>query len=532
MTENAKELVFEEAAREALRKGIKQLTDVVGVTLGPRGRHVGLDSGWGSPKITNDGDSIAKDIELKDQFTNMGASIGKEVASKMKEKCGDGTSSSILLLGAMVELGVKNITSGSSPILMKRGMDKAVDAIVEQLEKSKVAIKGDEEISKVAMAAASGSEEIGKMIAEAFKKVGKAGVISIEEAKGVETTIEMVEGMQFDRGYMSGYFCTNNEKMVCEMHNPFVLVTDKKITSIQEILPLLQSILATNRELLIIADDVEGDALSTLVVNRLRGTLKVCAVKAPGFGDRRKAILEDIAILTGATFISEEAGSYLKDAQVSQLGSAEKIVVSKEQTTLVKGAGKEKAIKERIKQIEAESSLCTSSYDKEKLDERKAKLSGGVAVIRVGAETETAMKEKKQAFEDSLNSTRAALEEGVVTGGGVALLRASRQVAEKFKLPKEEEVGARIVFEAASSPFKQLVENSGFDPSLFLEDVLKEKDAFGFNAVTGKIEDLAAKGVRDPLKVVKSALKFAASAAGVVLLSECLIGDASEEEKI
>lgn len=530
MSDKAKELIFEEEARELLRKGIKELTDVVGVTLGPKGRHVGLDASWGAPKITNDGNSIASEVELKDQYANMGASIGKEVASKMKEKCGDGTTTSILLLGSLVEHGVKNIASGASPILVKRGMEKAVAAILGQLEKSASQVKKDSEIEEIAIASASGLTQVGKHIAEAFKKVGKSGVISIEEAKGTETTIEMVEGMQFDRGYASAYFSTNPEKMICEMTGPRILVTDQKVTSAQELLPLLQAVATTAQELLIIADDIEGDALSTLVVNRLRGTLKVCAVKAPGFGDRRKSLLQDIAALTGATFVSQEAGIALKDADSSMLGGAEKIVVTKDNTTIISGEGSSDAIQERIGQITVELDNTSSSYDKEKLEERRAKLSGGVAVIRVGAHTEPAMKQQKQIYEDSLNSTRAAIEEGIVIGGGIAILRASKAAEKELKLTKDEEVGARMTFNACSAPFRQIVENSGFEASVYLEEALNQKETFGFNAENGKMEDLSKAGVHDPLKMVKSGLQFAASAAGVVLLSECLIGEAPEEE--
>lgn len=530
MSDQGKELIFEEEAREFLRKGIQQLTDVVGVTLGPKGRHVGLDASWGAPKITNDGNSIASDVELKDQYENMGASIGKEVATKMKEKCGDGTTTSLLLLGSLVEHGVKNVASGASPIHVKRGMEKALGAITKELEKGATEIQNNSDIEEIAIASASGSEEVGKMIAEAFDQVGKSGVISIEEAKGTDTTIEMVEGMQFDRGYASPYFVTNSETMICEMEKPRVLITDKKITSIQEILPLLQAAAQAAQEILIIADDIEGDALSTLVVNRLRGTLKVCAVKAPGFGDRRKAMLLDLAILTGAAFISEETGTTLKEADSSSIGGCEKVIITKDTTTIVAGEGDPKAIQDRVKQIEAEIALATSSYDKDKLEERKAKLSGGVAVIRVGAPTEPAMKQKKQVFEDSLNSTRAAIEEGVVVGGGIALLRASLVAKESLKLPHEEAVGASITFDACAAPFKRIVENSGFEPSVYHEKVLGEKPHMGFNVKTEKVEDLYKAGVRDPLKVVKSGLEFAISAAAVVLLSECLIGDAPEDD--
>lgn len=525
----SKELIFEEEARNKLRDGLDKLAEVVGVTLGPKGRNVGLQASWGAPTITNDGNSIVKDIELKDQYANMGVSLGKEVASKMKEKCGDGTTSSILLLRALVQNGVKNIASGSSPINLKRGMDKAVDAIVQELEKVSIAIKNEKETKNIAVASASGNDAIGTLIADAVKKVGKSGVITIEEGKGTETSIEMVEGMQFDRGYISPYFCTNTEAMTVEMSNAKILITDKKISSVQEIISILQAIASTATELLIIAEDIEGDALSTLVVNKLRGTLKVCAVKAPGFGDRRKAMLEDIAILTGGTLISEETGTSLKDATIEALGSVEKISINKEKTTLVGGRGDSKAIKARIQQIEAEAAITTNTYDKEKLDERKAKLSGGVAVIRVGAATEPEMKQKKQVFEDSLNSTRAALEEGIVIGGGCALLRASKSAS--LKLLGDEAIGAQIVFKACEAPFKQIVSNTGFDSSVILDEVISADTHFGFNALSEKVEDLLKAGVVDPAKVVKNALRLAVSTAGVVLLSEVLIGNAPEEEE-
>lgn len=526
----AKELIFEEEARNKLREGVDKLADVVGVTLGPKGRNVGLQSSWGAPTITNDGNSIVKDIELKDQYANMGVSMGKEVASKMKEKCGDGTTSSILLLRALVQNGIKNIASGSSPIHIKRGMEKAVECVVEELGKASITLKSEKETKNIAIASASGNTEIGDLITEAIQKVGKEGVISIEEGKSTETTIEMVEGMQFERGYISAYFCTNAEKLNVEMHDAYVLITDKKISSIQEILPILQGLASAAKELLIIAEDVEGDALSTLVVNKLRGTLKVCAVKAPGFGDRRKSLLEDLAILTGATLVTEEAGTLLKDATMEVLGKVEKLVVTKDKATLINGAGKNQDIQARIKQIDAEIALATNSYDKEKLEERKAKLGGGVAVIRVGAPTEPEMKQKKQMFEDSLNSTRAALEEGIVAGGGVALLKASGAIA-NLALSSEEKIGADIVALACFAPFKQIVQNAGFDSSVILEEVLTKGANIGFNAQTEKVEDLVKAGVVDPAKVVKNALKFAASTAGIILLSEVLIGNAPEDEK-
>ncbi len=530
MSGKAKELIFEEEARNKLREGIEKLSNVVGITLGPNGRYVGLQASFGPPSITNDGNTIAKDIEDKDQFVDMGIKIGKEIASKMKEKCGDGTTTTILLLKALVQNGVKNIASGSSPIEIKRGIEKAVEAIEEKIQKLSIPVKDNKEIANIATASASGMEEVGTMIADAFAKVGKSGVITIEEAKGIETFIEMVEGMQFDRGYASPYFCTNPENLTVEMKDPKILITDKKITTVQEILPILQAVASTSQELLLIADDIEGDALSTLVVNKLRGILKVCAVKAPGFGDSRKAILQDLAILTGATLVSEETGHLLKDADSSMLGSSEKVVITKEKTTIVNGKGGAKAIEARIKQLEAEIVRNTSSYDKEKLEERKAKLKGGVALIRIGAATELALKQKKQMFEDSLSSTRAAIEEGVVPGGGVALLRASLACS-KMKLSPEEMVGASIVFKACEAPFRQIVANSGFDPSIILQEVTAGKETFGFNAFTEKVEDMIKAGILDPLKVVKNSLKLAASAAGVVLLSEALIGDASDDEE-
>ncbi len=526
---NAKELIFSEEARNKLREGIDKLADIVGVTLGPKGRNVGLQASWGAPSITNDGNSIAKDVELKDQYANMGVSLGKEVGAKMKEICGDGTTSSILLLRALVQTGVKNIASGASPILIKRGMEKAQEAIVQEIEKNAISIQNEKETLNIAIASASGNTEIGAMIADAIKKVGKSGVITIEEGKGTETAIEMVEGMQFDRGYSSSYFCTNAEKLCVEMQNAKLLITDKKISSVQDILPILQSVATTATELLIIADDIEGDALSTLVVNKLRGTLKVCAVKAPGFGDRRKALLEDIAILTGATVVTEDTGVSLKEATAEVLGSAEKVVITKDKTTIIGGKGAHDAIQGRIKQIDSEISNSQNAYDKEKFEERKAKLSGGVAVIRVGAATEPEMKQKKQMFEDSLNSTRAAIEEGIVIGGGVALLRAAAAV--QLSLNGDEAIGAQIVFKACEAPIKQIVANTGFDSSVILSDVLAAGPHFGFNSMSEQVEDLLKAGVIDPAKVVKNALRYAVSTAGIVLLSETLIGNAPEEEE-
>lgn len=525
-----KEIIFEEEARNKLKEGIDKLADTVGVTLGPKGKNVGIESSWGTPTITNDGNSVVKDIELKDPYANMGVSMGKEVARKIKEKSGDGTTTGIILLRALVKEGIKNIASGVSPINLKRGIEKGVDAVLNELDALSTPVENSEAIQNIATVSASGNEEIGSTIAEAIEKVGKSGVITIEEGKGTTTTIEMVEGMQFDRGYTSPYFCTNAETMMVEMDQAGILVTDKKISSIQEILPLLQPLASTGKGLLIIAEDIEGDALSTLVVNKLRGTLKVAAVKAPGFGDRRKAMLEDIAVLTGATVVSEEKGMQLKDVGTEVLGSAEKIEISKDATTIVGGAGRKEEIDTRIKVIDAEHANAESDYDREKLEERRAKLHGGVAVIRVGAPSEPEMKQKKQVFEDSLNSTRAAQESGFVPGGGVALLRASQKLKD-LKLSDEETIGLNLVLRACQAPFKQIVDNCGKDSSLYLEEVLAKGNGFGFDAKSETVIDLVKGQVIDPTKVVKNCLKYAASVAGVILISEALITDAPEDEE-
>jgi chaperonin GroEL len=530
MSTTPKEIIFEEEARELLFTGIKKLADVVAFTLGPKGRNVGLEKSWGAPIITNDGNSIVKDIELENVFENMGVSMAKEVAQKIKEKGGDGTTTGTLLLRALVEQGMKYIAAGASAANLKRGIEKAVEAVVKEIEKIAIPIKGSKEIRNIATVSASGNTEIGQMIAEAMEKVGNSGVITIEEAKGTETTIELVEGMQFDRGWISPYFCTNADKMIVDMNKPQLLLIDRRVSNVHEILPILQAIAASGRDLLIIAEDIEGDVLSTLVVNKIRGTLKVAAVKAPGFGDRRKALLQDLAILTGATVISEEAGIILKDATPEMLGSADKITISKENTTIVNGHGDAKQIAARLKQIENEIVATTNTYDKEKLEERKAKLGGGVAVIRVGAATEPELKQKKQMFEDSLSSTKAALAEGIVPGGGVAILRASKAI-EKLKLEGDEALGAKVVLYACEVPLKQIVNNTGLDGSVVLAEVLKSKPSFGFNALTEKVEDLVTAGVVDPAKVVKIALTHAASVASIVLISEALIADAPEDEE-
>lgn len=526
---DAKEIIFEQEARDKLAKGIQKLADAVRATLGPKGRNVGLERSWGAPTITNDGNSIVKDIELSDQFENMGVSMAKEVASKLKDKCGDGTTTGTILLDAMVQLGLKYIAAGASPIGLKRGIEKAVDTIIKDLEKNAIPIKGSKDTKNIATASASGNTEVGDMITQAIDKVGKEGVVTIEEAKGTETLIEMVEGMQFDRGFISSYFVTNQEKMTVEMENPYILIVDKKIASVQEMLPILQAVATSGRELLVICEDLEADALATLVVNKIRGILKVAAVKAPGFGDRRKAMLQDIAILTGGTLISEEAGITLKDAAPSVLGTCDRLIITKETTTLVGGKGTHNAIEGRIKQIDKECEKSTSSYDKEKLLERKAKLKGGVAVIRVGAATEPELKQKKQMFEDSLNSTKAALEEGIVAGGGMALLRSSKAIT-SLKLEGDEALGASLVGRACEAPARQIIVNTGHDGSVVIAELQGLASSMGFNAVTEQIEDLLKSGVIDPVKVVKNALTHASSVAGIVLISEALIGDAEESE--
>ncbi|MFA6915189.1 MAG: chaperonin GroEL [Parachlamydiales bacterium] len=528
--DSPKELIFEEDSRVLLLKGITKLADVVACTLGPKGRNIGLEKSWGAPSITNDGSTIVKEISLLNQYENMGVSIAKEVVQKTKESCGDGTTRATLLLAAMVSNGIKQISSGINPTQLKRGMDKAVEAIIKTLEKTAIAIKSPTEIQNIATVSASGNAEIGKIIAEAVAKAGPNGVITIEEAKGTTTIIEKTEGMEFDRGYLSAYFCTNSDKMTVELENPQILLVDRKISNVHDILPILQASASTARALLIIAEDIEGDALSTLVVNKLRGTLKVAAIKAPGFGDRRKAMMEDLAVLTGAIVISEDAGIALKEADTHHLGSAERISITKENTTIVNGSGQHDRIAARIKQIEHEITNTTNDYDKKKLEERKAKLSGGVAVIRVGALTESELKQQKSMYEDSLNSTRAALQEGVVPGGGIALLQARKEI-EKLNLKGDELLGAKIVYQACEAPFKQIVANSGHDGSVLIYELESKPANFGFNVLTEKVENLIESGVIDPAKVVKRSLIHAASSAGIILLTEVLIGKAPEDDE-
>lgn len=530
MSTTPKEIIFDEQARELLLNGIRQLADVVSFTLGPRGRNVGLEKGWGAPTITNDGASIVKDVTLKNTYENMGVAMAKEVVQKIKEKCGDGTTTGTILLRNIVELGVKLIAAGASPIGIKRGIDKAVEQIVKEIEKTAIPVKNNEEIRNIATVSASGNGEIGKTIADAMEKVTRSGVITITEGKSIDTTINIVEGMQFNRGFISSYFCTNNEKLIAELHNVNILILDKKITNIHEILPVLQQTASTAQELLIIAEDIEGDALSTLVVNKLRGTLKVCAVKAPGFGEQRKALLQDIAVLTGGLVISEEAGISLQELPEGALGKAESVTVSKDNTLIVNGAGDSKAIQARVKQLENELALSKTTYEIEKLQERKAKLSGGVAVIEVGASTTPELKQKKQVYEDSLSSTKAAIEEGIVPGGGVALLKACIAI-DQLKLEGDEAIGAQIVKDACRAPLRQIANNAGQDGGMILNEVLKSKTNYGYNVLSEKIEDLVAAGVIDPAKVVKNCLIYAASVAGIVLITEALIADAPEDDK-
>jgi len=521
-----KEILFDEDARNALMGGIDELANAVAITLGPKGRNVGLSTSWGSPTITSDGNSIVKDIEFKDPFRNMGASMGKEVAAKIKEKSGDGTTTGIVLLRALVQGGMKNIAAGANPIAIKRGMEHMLEKILAEIDAMSYEVKGQSETQNIATVSASGNAEVGQKIAECFEKVGREGIVTIEEGKGTETAVIIVDGMQLDRGYQSAYFATNAEKMIVEMSNANVLITDKRISSAQEILPILQQIASTGQELLIISEEIEGDALSTLVVNKLKGTLKVAAIKAPGFGDRRKELLEDIAVLTGARVVSEDKGLLLRDAGPDVLGRVDQIVVDKEKTTLIGGKGDPNEIKARISQIDAQIAKASSNYDQEKLEERKAKLQGSVALIQVGALTESELKKKKQMYEDSLNATKAAFEDGIVPGGGVALLRASQSL--KMDLPFEEAIGAAVLLKACSAPFRQIVMNAGYDSSVILDEVLQKGKNFGFNAMSEKVEDLLKCGVVDPAKVVKVALSHAVSIAGMVLLTDALIADGKE----
>jgi chaperonin GroEL len=523
-----KQLRFNEEARSSLLRGVNVLAEAVKATLGPKGRNVVIDKKFGSPTITKDGVTVAKEVELKDKYENMGAQLLKEVASKTSDVAGDGTTTATVLAQAMFREGLKNVTAGANPMGLKRGMDAAVDAITAELKRTSKSTKDKKEIAQVATIASNNDKTIGSLIAEAMEKVGKDGVITVEESKSAETNLDVVEGMQFDRGYLSPYFVTDPERMEAVLEDAIILIYEKKLSAMKDMLPLLEQVARTGKQFLIIAEDVEGEALATLVVNKLRGTLKATAVKAPGFGDRRKAMLEDIAILTGGKAITEDLGIKLENIKLEDLGKAKKIVVDKDNTTLVDGGGKNASIEGRIKQIRAQIEETTSDYDREKLQERLAKLAGGVAIIKVGAATETAMKEKKARVEDALNATRAAVEEGIVPGGGVALLRAASAV-DKLKLDGDEKVGAGIVRRACEEPMRQIVENAGLEGSVVLERVKSEKTATrGFNAETMEYVDMLEAGIIDPTKVERSALQNAASVAALLLTTEALVTDIPE----
>ena len=526
----AKQLSYNEDARRLTLHGVDQLAKAVKVTLGPKGRNVVLDKKWGAPTITKDGVTVAKEIELKDPFENMGAQMVKEVASKTSDVAGDGTTTATVLAEAIYREGQKNVTAGANPMALKRGIEKAVEAVVSELKKSSIATKGKKEISQVATISANNDSTIGNLIAESMEKVGKDGVITVEEAKGMETTLEVVEGMQFDRGYLSPYFVTDAERMECVVENPFLLICEKKIANMRDLLPVLEQIAKMARPLVIIAEDVEGEALATLVVNKLRGTLNAAAVKAPGFGDRRKEMLKDIAILTAGEVISEELGIKLENIRLDDLGKCKKVLMDKENTTIIEGGGDPKAIEGRIKQIRAQIEETTSDYDKEKLQERLAKLAGGVAVIKVGAATEVEMKEKKARVEDALNATRAAVEEGIVTGGGVAYLRTLKAL-EALKLEGDEKVGATIVGRALQEPIRQLAENAGAEGAIVVQKVLQEGGSFGYNAETNKYEDLMDAGIIDPTKVTRIALQNAASIAALMVTMEVLVTEIPEKKE-
>ena len=523
---SAKDVKFSQDAREKMLRGVDILANAVRVTLGPKGRNVVLEKSYGAPRVTKDGVTVAKEIELEDKFENMGAQMVKEVASRTGEKAGDGTTTATVLAQAIVREGAKSVAAGSNPMDLKRGIEKAVIAVVEELKAKSKKVTSNEEIAQVATISANGDKEIGKILAEAMKKVGNEGVITVEEAKGLETELDVVEGMQFDRGYISPYFVTNAEKMMAEMENPYILIHEKKLTSLQPMLPILEAVVQAARPLVIIAEDIEGEALATLVVNKLRGGLKVAAVKAPGFGDRRKAMLEDLAILTGGTVITEDLGMKLENVALSMLGRAKKVSIDKENTTIVDGAGKKADIAARVGQIKQQIEETTSDYDKEKLQERLAKLSGGVAVIKVGGATETEVKERKDRVDDALHATRAAVEEGVVPGGGVALLRAG-SVLERMRGENEDQkIGIQIVRKALQSPARQIFNNAGEDGSVIVGKILENsKFGFGFNAQTGEYGDLVAQGVIDPTKVVRCALQDAASIAGLLITTEAMIAD-------
>ncbi|MFY7740520.1 MAG: chaperonin GroEL [Flavobacterium sp.] len=526
----AKDIKFDIEARDGLKRGVDALANAVKVTLGPKGRNVIISKSFGGPTVTKDGVSVAKEVELKDPLENMGAQMVKEVASKTNDLAGDGTTTATVLAQAIVKEGLKNVAAGANPMDLKRGIDKAVEAIVADLGKQAQEVgSSSEKIKQVASISANNDEVIGDLIATAFGKVGKEGVITVEEAKGTETYVDVVEGMQFDRGYLSPYFVTNPEKMNVELENPYILLYDKKVSSLKELLPVLEPVAQSGKPLLIIAEDVDGEALSTLVVNKLRGALKIAAVKAPGFGDRRKAMLEDIAILTGGTVIAEESGYTLENATLEMLGTAEKIAIDKDNTTIVNGAGNADLIKNRVNQIKGQMETTTSDYDREKLQERLAKLAGGVAVLYVGAASEVEMKEKKDRVDDALHATRAAVEEGIVAGGGVALLRAKASLASIKADNADEATGIQIVFRAVESPLRTIVENAGLEGSVVVAKVSEGKGDFGYNAKTDEYVDMLKAGIIDPKKVTRVALENAASVAGMILTTECALIDIKEE---
>ena len=526
----AKQLIFDEAARQALLKGVEKLSRAVKATLGPKGRNVVLDKKFGSPTVTKDGVTVAKEIELEDAYENMGAQMVREVASKTSDTAGDGTTTATVLAEAIYREGLKNVTAGASPISLQRGIQKAVDAAVDHLAKIAKKVKDKEEIKQVATVSANWDTTIGEIIADAMDKVGKDGTITVEEAKSIETSLDVVEGMQFDKGYLSPYFATNTESMEAKLDDAYILLFEKKISNLKDMLPVLEKVAKVGKPLLIVAEDVEGEALATLVVNKLRGTLNVCAVKAPGFGDRRKAMMEDIAILTGGRCITEDLGIKLESIELSDLGRAKSIVVEKENTTIVEGNGKSVDIQGRVNQIRRQIEETTSDYDKEKLQERLAKLAGGVAVINVGAATESEMKEKKARVEDALHATRAAVEEGIVPGGGVALIRCLPAI-EALKLEGDEQIGADIVKRAVEAPLRALAANGGVEGSIVVQEVKKRKGNEGYNVATNVYEDLVKAGVVDPKKVTRSALQNAASIAGLLLTTECLITELPEKDK-
>ena len=525
---SAKEIIFSEQARKKVLRGVNQIADAVKVTLGPKGRNVVIQKSYGAPLITKDGVTVAKEVELDDKFENMGAQMVREVASKTNDIAGDGTTTATVLAQAIFREGAKFVIAGQSPISIKRGIDKAVEAVVAELKQIARPTQSEQEIEQVGTISANADKTVGEILARAMSEVGKDGVITVEEAKGLETELKVVEGMQFDRGYLSPYFVTNTDRMTVEFDKPKILLYEKKISSMVELLPILEKVAGQSRPLLIIAEDVENEALATLVVNRMRGSLQVCAVKAPGFGDRRKAMMEDIAALTGGTLITSDLGMKLEDATLEMLGEAERVNVDKDNTTIVNGAGKTEAIQARVNQIRAAIEESKSDYDREKLQERLAKLVGGVAVVQVGAATEVEMKEKKARVEDALNATRAAIEEGIVPGGGVALVRAQKAL-DSLKLSTEEQFSVDIVRRALEEPMRQIAENAGVDGSIVVQKVREGKDGFGYNAATDTYEDLLAAGVIDPAKVTRSALQYAASIAGLLLTTDAMIAELPKE---